>query len=153
MPEISLHFIWLICGLILMLSEILLPGGIAFFLGLGAVIVSFFLYLGVIDSILEAFTTWFIGSLALLFGLRSLTIKLLGSHVEYGNTNEDLDAHNQIVEVCETIPAESEGRIFFRGTTWLARNYHKDQDLEKGTKVRILFRENLVWLVETEDHE
>lgn len=144
----EIFLIWFIGGVVLMVLEFVLPGGIVFFLGLGATLVALLLHLGLIDGWLQAFTTWFIGSLALLFGLRGLVQKIIPAEVERGKTDEDLDAYNQTAKVCERIPAQGEGRIDFRGSTWVARNYHNDQDLEPGTKVRIIFRDNLAWMVE-----
>jgi len=80
-------------------------------------------------------------------------VKFLGSHVSKGQTNEDLEAFGHMVEVAETIPKDGVGRIFFRGTTWPAKNYHHDQDLLKGSNVRIVVRENLDWFVEAEKPE
>jgi membrane protein implicated in regulation of membrane protease activity len=139
---------WLIGGGVLMLLELVVPGGIAFFLGLGAVLVALLLQLGLVDGWMQAFTTWFIGSLALILGLRGLVQKIFPAEIGKGNTDEDLDAYNQIVEVFERIPAQGQGRIDFRGSTWAARNYHADRDLEKGSRVRIVYRDNLVWIVE-----
>lgn len=138
-------------GLAVMLLELVLPGGIAFFVGLGAVLVALLLYIGVISGIPQALVTWFIGSLVLIFTLREFAGKFLSSTVERTSTDEDLDAYNQIADVSESIPAKGEGRIFFRGSTWAARNYHQDRDVVKGEKVRIILRENLVWLVEAQD--
>lgn len=149
----QLFIIWFVGGVVLMLLELVLPGGIVFFLGLGATLVSLLLYIDLVDGWLQAFTTWFIGSLALLFGLRGVVQKLVPAQVEKGGTDEDLDAYNQLAEVCERIPAQGEGRISFRGSTWLARNYHSDRDLETGTTVRIVFRDNLVWVVEALEQE
>lgn len=148
MQDIGISTLWFVGGVVLMLLEFILPGGIVFFLGLGATLVSVLLYFGLIEGWLPAFTTWFIGSLALLFGLRGVVHKLVPAQVDRGKTNEDLDAYNQVVEVSERIPADGIGRIHFRGSTWTARNYHGDQDLPAGTCVRIVLRENLVWLVE-----
>ena len=71
--------------------------------------------------------------------------------LDKSSTDEDLDAYNHIVEVAETIPPQSEGRIHFRGTTWRARNYDRDQPLAQGSQARLIFRENLVWIVEAID--
>lgn len=144
----ELFWIWFIGGVVLMLLEFVLPGGIVFFLGLGATLVALFLHLGLIDGWMQAFTTWFIGSLALLFGLRGVVQKIIPAEVEKGGTDEDLDAYNKLARVCVCIPAQGEGRIDFRGSTWAARNYHGDRDLEPGTEVRIIFRDNLAWVVE-----
>ncbi len=151
MLDLEPYILWFIGGLALMLLEFILPGGIVFFLGLGATLVSLLLYVGLIDGWLQAFTTWFIGSLALLFGLRGVVQKIIPAQVEKGKTDEDLDAYNQVVEVAELIPANGEGRIMFRGSTWAARNYHADQPVEKGSRVRIVYRDNLVWVIEPLD--
>lgn len=151
MQDYELFTLWFIGGVVLMLLEFLLPGGIVFFLGLGATLVSLLLYTGLIEGWIQAFTAWFVGSLLLLFGLRGVVQKMLPAQVERGKTNEDLDAYNQIAEVVETIPAGGQGRIIFRGSTWDAKNYHDNRDLEPGAPVRIVFRDNLLWTVEAID--
>lgn len=151
MQSDDITLIWFIGGAVLMVLEFVLPGGIIFFLGLSATLVSLLLYTGVIEGWLQAFTTWFIGSLALVFGLRGVVQKIVPAQVDRGSTNEDLDAYNQPAEVSERIPAGGEGRIAFRGSNWVARNYHGDRDLEEGTPVRIVFRDNLTWVVEAID--
>jgi len=118
MSDSSFATIWLVGGVALMLAEVLLPGGIVGFLGLGAIVVATLLYFGAIHGPAQAFAVWFIGSVALLFGLRGFVPRFLGSSVERTSTNEDLDAYDQVVEVAETIPADGEGRVHFRGTTW-----------------------------------
>lgn len=143
-----LFLFWLIGGLLLMVAEFVLPGGIVFFLGLAATLVSLLAYAGWVDGWLAAFTTWFIGSLALVFGLRGLVQRIVPAEVVRGSVDEDLDAYGHAAEIIQRIPAGGEGRIAFRGSTWSARNYHTDADLEVGTQVRIVFRENLVWVVE-----
>lgn len=153
MQDFNITFIWLIGGIVLMLLEFLLPGGIVFFLGLGATLVSLLLYIGLIDGWLQAFTVWFIGSLVLLFGLRGVVQKIVPAVVNRGRTDEDLDAYNQLAQVCETIPSGGKGRINFRGSTWAARSYNTESDLQPGTQVRIAFRDNLLWVVEPVDNE
>lgn len=151
MENLEIETIWLIGGLTLILLELLLPGGIVFFLGLAALIVSALLYAGLIGGWIQAFTVWFIASLTLLFALRGIVQKIIPAQIERAKTNQDLDAYGDIVEVRECIPVGGEGRIRFRDSTWRARNYRDDQDLEAGTKVRLIFRENLVWIVEAVD--
>lgn len=148
MKGVEIFMVWFAGGVVLMLLEFVVPGGIAFFLGLGAVLVALLLQLGLIDGWVQAFTTWFIGSLVLLFGLRGVVHRIVPAETGRANADEDLDAYNEIVEVCERIPARGEGRIMFRGSTWSARNYHEDRDLEQGSRVRIVYRDNLSWLVE-----
>jgi inner membrane protein len=153
LQDYDLFTLWFIAGAVLMLLEFIVPGGIVIFLGIGAILVSFLLYTGVIDGWLQAFTVWFIGSLALVFGLRGLVQKVIPAQRERGKTDEDLDAYNQQAVVSERIPAQGEGRINFRGSTWSARGHQPDRDIEAGTRVRIVLRENLVWLVEPLEDE
>jgi membrane-bound ClpP family serine protease len=46
---------WLIGGAVLMLLELVVPGGIVFFLGLGAMLVALFVQLGLLDGWMQAF--------------------------------------------------------------------------------------------------
>lgn len=146
--DYDLFTLWFIAGVALMLLELVVPGGIVVFLGMSAVLVSLLLYTGIIDGWLSAFTVWFIGSLALFFSLRGLVNKLLPAHIERGKTDEDLDAYNEIAVVSQPIPAQGEGRINFRGSTWSARAHQAQQAIDVGTQVRVVLRDNLVWLVE-----
>lgn len=145
--------IWFIGGALLMAAELLLPGGIIFFLGLGATLVSLLLYFGVLEGWIQAFTAWFIGSLVLLFGLRGVVQRIIPAQINRGKTDEDLDAYGQRAEVCERIPIDGTGRIAFRGSTWTAKSHSNDQVIEIGTPVRIAFRDNLIWVVEPVDTE
>ncbi len=153
MSDSSFATIWLVGGVALMLAELLLPGGIVGFLGLGATVVALLLFFGAIHGPAQAFAVWFIGSVALLFGLRGFVPRFLGSSVERTSTNEDLDAYDQVVEVAEAIPADGEGRVHFRGTTWKARSHGADRELPKGGKVRLIARENLIWVVEASEED
>lgn len=153
MQNQDLATLWFIGGVVLMVAELLLPGGIIFFLGLGATFVALLLYAGVLEGWLQAFTAWFIGSLVLLFGLRGLVQRIIPAQVNRGKTDEDLDAYGQNAEVCERIPINGTGRIAFRGSTWTAKSHASDQALEAGTPVRIAYRDNLIWVVEPFDVE
>lgn len=148
MENQDLAIFWFIGGALLMAAELLLPGGIIFFLGLGATLVSLLLFFGIIEGWLQAFTAWFIGSLVLLFGLRGVVQRIIPAQVNRGKTDEDLDAYGQRAEVCESIPVNGTGRIAFRGSTWTAKSHSSDQALEVGTPVRIAYRDNLIWVVE-----
>lgn len=148
MQDFDLPTLWLIAGIVLMALEFVLPGGIVFFLGLSATLVALLLFVGVVDGWLQAFTVWFIASLGLVFGLRGVVQKLVPAQVDKGRTDEDLDAYNQLAVVCEPIAAGGEGRIAFRGSTWAAKSCHSDQSIDAGTTVRIVYRDNLVWMVE-----
>jgi inner membrane protein len=149
----DLHVIWLIVGVALMALELVVPGGIVFFLGLGAMVVALFVFTGVIDGWMQALTAWFVVSLVFVLGLRNFAQKIIPAEVGRGNTDEDLAAYGQTAVVVERIPANGEGRIDWQGSTWQARNYREDADIEAGTVVRLIFRDNILWLVEARDNE
>lgn len=78
--------LWLIGGLVLMLLEFLLPGGIAFFLGLGATFIALLLFLGLIASPLHAFMAWLVSCGILLVGLQGLLRQFRLSTVDHTDT-------------------------------------------------------------------
>lgn len=142
-------WIWMVAGFILLVAEIILPGGIAIFLGLAALIVAANLYFGLISGWVTAFTMWFIFSLLLIIVLRSFFQRFMQGEAEKQNTDEDMDAFGSVVEVIEKIEPTKNGRIRFRGTTWTAKCY--DEVLLPGSKAKIVLRENIDWVVEPMD--
>lgn len=142
-------WIWMVAGIIFLFAEIILPGAIAVFLGLAALIVAASLYFGFINGWVNAFTMWFISSLLLIIILRSFFHRFMQGDVEKQNTDEDMDAFGSIVEVIEKIEPTKNGRIRFRGTTWTAKCY--DKILLPGSKAKIVLRKDIDWVVEPMD--
>jgi len=137
---------WIILGALLIILELVVPGAVLVFLGAGALLVALLIWLGLIQTWIASITAWFIISLALLLALRSFFQRFISGDEEKHTTDEDGDAYGLIVEVVETITPENEGRIRYRGTTWQAACY--DHTLEVGEKAQIIFRENLIWIVD-----
>ena len=138
---------WLIGGTALMLAEIVIPGGVVVFLGMGAVLVGLARVLGLLAEWTSAFTAWFVLSLALLIALRGLVNKILPGETSYQSPDEDLAAFGAVVDVIETVNAtDSNGRIAFHGSSWPATSLQGT--IPKGRKATISHRENLVWVVE-----
>ena len=140
---------WLIAGVLLLLSEILLPGGIVFFLGAGALVVALGIYLGLITGWTGALTTYIIASLLLIIMLRGFVMKFVGGDASRGNTAEILDDVGERVEVVETIgPGNEIGRISFRGTEWSAKG--DGSEIAAGQFATIISRENVHYIVRQE---
>ena len=139
--------LWIIAGIVLIVLEFAVPGMVLVFLGAGALLVAVLVWLGLIESWTAAVTTWFVSSIVLLAGLRSFFYRFMpGEEEEGASTDEDADAYGEVVDVAETITPDAPGRIRYRGTTWDAACY--DNTLEAGSKARIVYRDNLVWVVE-----
>ena len=137
---------WIVAGALMILLELFLPGMVLGFLGSSALIVAVLIWLGWIDTLISALTTWFILSLLLLLSLRGLCLRLVGGRSERQSTDEDGDAYGTVVDVVERISPDQAGRIHYRDATWQAICY--DRPIEAGEKAILAYRENLVWVVE-----
>lgn len=143
----NLTLLWLGAGVLLALSELVVPGGVMVFLGLGGVLVAGARWLGLLESPMASFTAWTLISVGLIASLRGVVSRWSGAQHSVQSTNEDVDAFGQVAVVSEAIHVgEDSGRIRFRGTTWPARCLKGV--LEPGTEVRIVDRENVSWIVE-----
>jgi membrane protein implicated in regulation of membrane protease activity len=140
-------WIWLIAGLLLIATELFIPGLVVCFLGLGAIIVAGLRWLGLITGIIPSFTVWFVTSIVSLLSLRHFLLRWVPSESTYTSSDEDLDAVGSIVEVVQTVSELEQGRIRYAGTTWPATTRHGT--LLPGQKARLLYRDNLVWVVES----
>ena len=137
-------------GLALMLLETIVPGGIAFFLGIGGIVVGGLRAVGLLLDPLTAVITWIFLSSGLTIALRPLVLRFVQGETSLGLTDEDAEAMGQTVEVVETVGPEEPGRIRFRGATWDARTL--EGTLPAGAEAQLLYRDNLTWVVEPTDH-
>ncbi|NKF49368.1 NfeD family protein [Shewanella sp. WXL01] len=140
-------FIWLVIGIVMMLAEIIIPGGIIILLGVACVLVASALAVGFIDGLSQSLTLWFISSMVLLLAFRHVTQKMIGGDAHVDNTDEELDLYNQVATVKADIgPGEKTGRITCLGSDWTALG--NGSVIKKGTEVRIICRENIGFVVE-----
>ena len=72
--------------------------------------------------------------------------RLMPGDEEVQSTDEDFDAFGTVVEVAETIAKGEQGRIRYRGTTWVATCY--ERTLEPGSQARLVTRDGIGWVVE-----
>lgn len=141
--------IWLGLGAALTLLELVMPGLVIIFFGASALLVGLASGLGLISTWPAALALWGVGSTGLIFGVRGGMKRLSPGRMEKTSTDEELDAFGQRVLVLESVSPDHEGRIRFRGTTWVARTV--EETLESGMYARIVTRDNLVWIVERDD--
>lgn len=138
------HLLWIIAGIVMVVLEFLIPGGIISFVGLSAIIVGVGIYFKIIDSVASAFITWFITSLILLLTLRSVFMKYFEGDSVVQDVDEDKDSIGAIVEVIEEVEPYKEGRVRYRETTWIARS---DEHFDIGAKARIINREGNIYII------
>ncbi len=130
--------IWILVGVVMILLELIIPGGVIIFLGLAAMCTSALLYFGFINTIMMAFVAWFIITIFLMFTLRSIFIKYFEGDSTKENVDEDKDLVGSIVSVIEDVVPYKEGRVKFRDTTWLARS---DEEITQGSRAVISGRD------------
>ena len=145
-----LTWAFVVGGAFLMLIEAVVPGGIAFFLGIGGVAVGGLRALGLLVDPLSSIVTWVFLSTGLTIALRPLMLRFVQGDVSLAMTDEDAEAMGETVTVLESVGPESPGRIRFRGAAWDARTL--EGQLPEGAEAQLLYRDNLTWVVESADH-
>jgi membrane protein implicated in regulation of membrane protease activity len=148
MDPLTLAF--LVGGIALIVSEIKLPGAVAGFFGLGAVLTAALRGIGLVESLPVSLLAWGILTTALIIPLRPMAKKIAGRpevRKDATDVEQDRDAMGEIVEVVEDITDENDlGRIRFQGTTWQARS--TTGVFKKGDKAQLVYRQGSLWVVE-----
>lgn len=144
-----LTWLFFVGGLLLMLLETVLPGGVAFFLGVGGLVVAALRAVGIVVDPVTALMAWAFLSAGLTIALRPIALRYFGGESTIGVTDEDAEAMGQVVTVLEPVGPATTGRIRFRGASWDARTL--EGRLPKGADAQILYRDNLTWIVEPAD--
>ena len=136
-------------GLLLMVLETVVPGGVAGFLGLGGLVIAGLRALGLLLDPWTAVITWVFLSVGLTIALRPLAMRFVRGETSLSLTDEDAEAMGETVMVVEQVGEEESGRIRYRGATWEARAV--EGTLPKGAEAALLYRDNLTWIVEAAD--
>ena len=138
-------FVWFLVGLAMFVFELVSPGLILFFFGIGAWVVSILTYFFPI-TINQQLLLFIVISLVTLFSARRrMKTLFLGFVKSKQNPQEDLDDFiGKKVEVKEKISGQKPGRIELNGTTWSAES---DEEISVGAFVRIVSKENLTFKV------
>ena len=134
--------VWLVCGLLLMLAELLLPAFVVFFFGFGALVVAGTLWLFPEMSLIGQVLLWLVTAIVslLLFRRRMLA----NGSEKHGADGINEDLIGCMAEVCEAIFPPSSGRVLLRGVTWVAE---ANVPLAPGARVRIVDRRNITLVV------
>ena len=140
---ITPELIWFVCGIVMIFLEFTLPGVILVFFGVGAVITSILVWIGLLPSPFSQLLVFGVSSLGLLFGLRKYASKFFkgGSKEE-----EDDEYSGKPARVTEKIvPGELSGKVFFEGSDWKADS---KEIIEEGVSVKVIGKNNITLIVE-----
>ena len=134
-------------GGVLVLLELLMPGMIIVFFGVSAWVVGFLYWLGLVEAVESLLGVWIILSFLLVLVFRKLGMKLFPSDSAYQFVEEDVDTIGTVVTVVKTVSEDNnDGRISYSGTSWQATS--SKGTIEEGKKARLLYRDNISWVVE-----
>ncbi len=152
MGENIAAIVWMVLGIILLVIELALPGMVFVFFGVGALLISLVVFLGIIQSISISILLWLVISFLLFMLLRRIINKYIPSKSNYQFVEDDVDIAGKIVEVVSRINSNnSDGRISYSGTTWPAIS--RNSVIEPGKKAKILYRDNISFVVEPYDDQ
>ncbi|MCU0825600.1 MAG: NfeD family protein [Leptospira sp.] len=138
-------FSWVVFGIILLVSEFLIPGTFIIFLGIGAIIT------GITTRVFEISFSYQI----LLWVLTSGVLIAVGGAFlkKFFRSESSVDPFVKDDYIGQIVPVETDilverlgGKVRFQGTVWDAIST-KDR-ISKGDYVRILSRDNLTFTVE-----
>lgn len=138
--SISPVLIWFLSGVVFLMLELMVPGFVVFFFGLGAWCAALALYLYPMAFGYQLLV-FLVASLLLLALLRS-TVKQVFLGRSSDKDAMDLSSLFQgTAEVVDDIVPPAIGSVKYSGTFWQAE---ADQPLVRGTVVRILAKNNLI---------
>ena len=138
---------WLVVGFVLAIAEVIIPGGIVFFLGAGCLLVAGAIWIGWVSTWMGAMTLFFVSSLVLIVGLRTFTGRLVEGDSSKANTVEILDDIGETVSIVERVgPGNKVGRILYRGTQWEALG--NGEVFTPGDEAKIVAQENVRYIIE-----
>jgi membrane protein implicated in regulation of membrane protease activity len=141
-PELA----WFLVGLVLLLAELVTPGFVIIFFGVGAWITALLIALGLTPSFNAQLLTFMIASVVSLVLFRKKGKSLFEGRRAGGyGANEVVDSvvGEKAVVVADIAP-HAIGKVEFNGSHWQAE---ADVTIPKGTTVTIVERKNLTLIV------
>jgi membrane protein implicated in regulation of membrane protease activity len=143
-------WIFVVGGILLMALEMLVPGGVAFFLGFSGLTVGLLRFFGLFEDPITATGVWLGLSMVLTIAIRPFISKYFKGDTSYKHADEDFEAMDEVVEVLEEVNEfDNSGRIRYQGISWQARTI--EGTLPAGSRARIKYRQNTTWIVEPSD--
>ena len=135
--------LWLLVGVLLFILELMLPGFVLFFFGLGAWVTAITSWLWPIE-LSGQLAIFIASSLLSLLALRGLIRRVfLGKRTDAGEDTPSA-REGEVAEVLVTIAPPAEGKIRYSGSSWRAT---AEERIEAGEMVAIVRQEGLLMRV------
>ncbi|GAA4431364.1 hypothetical protein GCM10023091_01940 [Ravibacter arvi] len=143
MDFLSLPQIWLIIGLLMLFAELVSVALVFVFLAIAAFITAILSATGLVPSLEYQIIIFSLISIGTTILLR----KPVKKWVSQSKQKEYSEYAGETAMVISDIPAEGEGRIYYRGAEWMAIS-SKHTRIEAGSKVTIVKADGIKLLVE-----
>jgi inner membrane protein len=142
-------FYWAISGVALIGLEMVVPGFVIFFFGVGALLTALSSLIPPIGQTIWIQISLFIvfSILSLVFLRRNYSIIFAGTVFDSRKPEREEAGNGKIAKVTETASVLNEGRIRFQGTTWKA--IAKSGECKSGTLARIVSRDGITYVIES----
>lgn len=140
--------IWFIIGIIFLFSELIMPGFIIFFFGIGGLVTSLSVYLFDIESVIIQIIIFLVSSMLSLALLRRFFSKLFKGKIGSEKVLQDEFIGKKAITIKEIKPNSLKGKVEFNGTQWDADS---ECFIEKDTVVEITERRDLTLIVKPVD--
>ncbi len=143
----SAEIIWLLAGIILVFTEMFIPGLVIAFFGGGALIAAMTTWIGLTETLAPQLFVFIVTSILLLVLLRTYFKKIflgkLQGEGDIQNFNVEIGKIVPVVEYIE--PGEVGGKVRYQGTNWAAVAKEK---VAPGESVKIIGCDNITLIVE-----
>jgi len=142
--DISPTQLWVIIGSAMLIAELLSVSFVFAFLSVGGFATAFLTYIGVTPTINAQLLCFSVVSVASLFAFRKPLKNLL---IRDDKSKEYSEYLGDKATVVEKISGDGVGKVFYRGTEWMALSENK-QDIHKGKSVTIKSLDGIKLIVE-----
>jgi inner membrane protein len=135
---------WFIIGLVLLVSELMLPGFVIVFFGIGAWFAALTSALGLTPGINSQLIVFLVSSILSLVFFRKKGKQFFEGKVSgilpHGASMDEVRG-DKATAVTDIVPGRTDGKVEYHGTNWTAEG---EQHIQKGQMVEIIERNNLV---------
>jgi len=138
------ELIWFIIGLVLFLLELVIPGFVIFFFGVGAWVTALLCLIAEPGINLQAIVFAVTSVLSLLLLRKMIQKKFFYSKDELSKEVEDEFTGREALALTDFAPGET-GKVEFKGTTWKAES---DASISKGQRIVINRKDSFKLIVE-----
>jgi len=145
--ELKNSLFWFLLGIALMVIELIMPGFVVIFFGIGALMTAIVSYFGVTDNIIYQIIIFLATSVITLVLFRkkwSSSFKgNVARKIQKGESIDNIIGQKALVTE-EIVPGKLNGKVEFNGTLWEAQS---EEHIKPGEVAEIISRKDLKLIV------